>query len=578
MGRCVMGFHSVSEGRIDLSDNLIPDAERAGHEATAVDKHVAAAGPRDVGDLDDGAASRAEDAAVPDLPAALRVEGRGVEHELDLRLVLLCRRLVHCRAAGEEADHAATLREPLVAHKGRSPDLLGELPERLPRGEVDLLAGALRAPALGLHLGLKPVDVHRDPGRRRRLGRDLEREPKRVVQEEGVGPAEDAARAVAAGGLQELVELLLPALQRLREALLLAAHLLADPGRVARNVWVARAAERHDDLRQAVGEEFGDPENAALHDDAPEKAPDHVAAADVGRKHAVGDEVHSGAAVVADDLEGGLLGLGGFAVVDAGEPRGLRHDGEYEVRLVVVRGSLEDLRHALEAHARVDVLVGERRRRSVLRPVELHENHVVELDEPRVVLEVGAVLAALGVQVVVELGARPARPRRPARPEVVLRPHAPDPRLGHADLVPPDGIGLVVLLEDAHPDTRFGEAKHLGGELPAPLDGLALEVVAKGEVAEHLEEGVVARGDADVLDVVGPDALLRRRRPRHRSRGLPEEDWLELQHPRDGQQHRRVLRHEAGAREPRVAPLLEEREESFSDLGPTQLRRRGTCC
>ena len=44
--------------------------------------------------------------------------------------------------------------------------------------------------------------------------------------------------------------------------------------------------------------------------------------------------------------------------------------------------------------------------------------------------------------------------------------------------------------------------KLLGEELPRERDRLFFEVVAEAEVAEHLEERVVARGDADVLEVV----------------------------------------------------------------------------
>ena len=51
-------------------------------------------------------------------------------------------------------------------------------------------------------------------------------------------------------------------------------------------------------------------------------------------------------------------------------------------------------------------------------------------------------------------------------------------------------------------------------ELPGPVDRLALEVVAEAEVAQHLEERLVERGPADVLDVAGADALLAGRRPR----------------------------------------------------------------
>ena len=80
-----------------------------------------------------------------------------------------------------------------------------------------------------------------------------------------------------------------------------------------------------------------------------------------------------------------------------------------------------------------------------------------------------------------------------------------------------------------------------------------LEVVAKAEVAQHLEERVVPRGDADVFDVVGADAALggggARDGPAVGARGLAQEYGLELEHACDGQQHRRVLRDQGGGRE-----------------------------
>ena len=53
----------------------------------------------------------------------------------------------------------------------------------------------------------------------------------------------------------------------------------------------------------------------------------------------------------------------------------------------------------------------------------------------------------------------------------------------------------------------------LGDQVPGKLDGLFLEIVAEREIAEHLEEGVMARGVADIFEVVvlaaGAHAFLR---------------------------------------------------------------------
>ena len=73
-----------------------------------------------------------------------------------------------------------------------------------------------------------------------------------------------------------------------------------------------------------------------------------------------------------------------------------------------------------------------------------------------------------------------------------------------------------------------------------------LEVIAEGEVAEHLEKRVVAARVADVLEIVvlaaGAHALLRGGRARVVALLQAEEDVLELVHARVGEQQRRVVR------------------------------------
>ena len=178
--------------------------------------------------------------------------------------------------------------------------------------------------------------------------------------------------------------------------------------------------------------------------------------------------------------------------------------------------ALLDHGHAVEAQARVDVLGRQRRERADRILVVLHEDEVPVLQEALVVAA-GEVVgrAPLQAAVEVELAARPARARRPRLPEVLLAGQQDDPRARDADRLPHrDGLLVgaeaerVVALVDRDPDVVGVEAEPVEREVPGVLRRALLEVLADREVAQHLEEGQVPGGRADVLDVDGAKALL----------------------------------------------------------------------
>ncbi len=127
---------------------------------------------------------------------------------------------------------------------------------------------------------------------------------------------------------------------------------------------------------------------------------------------------------------------------------------------------------------------------------------------------------------------------------------------------------LLVAAEDRDPDLVRVEPEAVQREVPGEPGGLLLEVVAEREVAQHFEERQVARRDADVLEVLGAEALLAVG-DRRRGRLLgAEEVRLERVHARDGEQRRRVVRrgNERRRRQPAVAVGLEEPQERLADL------------
>ena len=307
--------------------------------------------------------------------------------------------------------------------------------------------------------------------------------------------------------------------QRGAEALLLAGDDLRDELAVLDDLGVRLAHELDDALDEADEERVLDAEKTPVAHRAAQQAAQHVAAALVAREDAVGDQEGHRARVVGDDAQRGRRLLVG-AVVGAGDLLGERHEVAQDVGLEVRVHALQDRGDALEAHAGVDVLLGQRHERAVLGAVVLHEDEVPVLEVAVAVAAdraVRAVAAELRALVVVELRARAARAGGAGGPEVVLGAHAHDALGRHADLVDPDRLGLVVVLVDRDPDALRVEPEHLDRVLPRPRGCLGLEVVAEAEVAEHLEEAVVAAGGADDVDVGGAHALLhggRAREPR----------------------------------------------------------------
>ena len=96
-------------------------------------------------------------------------------------------------------------------------------------------------------------------------------------------------------------------------------------------------------------------------------------------------------------------------------------------------------------------------------------------------------------------------------------------------------------------DEQFilGQAVFLGDQVPSVLDGVFLEVVTKGKVAEHLEEGVVTRRVAHVFKVVvlpaSADTLLGGHGAVVGALFLTQKDVLELNHARVREHEGRVI-------------------------------------
>ena len=143
--------------------------------------------------------------------------------------------------------------------------------------------------------------------------------------------------------------------------------------------------------------------------------------------------------------------------------------------------------------------------------------------------------------------------------------------LGQAGDLLPKLERLVVVDIDGDQQPLGRHAEFFGHQLPGKLDRAFLEIVAEREVAEHFEEGVMARGVADIVEVVvlaaGAHAFLRGRRARIGALFQAGEDVLELHHPGIGEHQRRIVaRHERRTRHDLVPLAREKVEEVRPDI------------
>jgi hypothetical protein len=313
-------------------------------------------------------------------------------------------------------------------------------------------------------------------------------------------------------------------------------------------------------------------EAAAVEHGAADEFAQDVVAAGVAGQHAVADAEHGGANVVGDAAEGDAFARGADGRV--GFLR-LALDGlddrREEVGVEAGADALHHRGHALEAHAGVNVARRQRLEHAAVLALELLEDEVPDLAEPPATARGLAVrLAAADVRAVVveDFRARAAEAVRAElgairRPEVVVLAVAVDDFRVEADFLLPDRVRLVVLLVDADAQALGRDFHLLRHEFPGPEDRLALEVVAERKVAEHLEEGVMEGGAADVVHVAGAEAFLAGGGALEAGLAAAHELVFELVHARAGEEERFVLRRrdERVGSQDLVAALLEEPEE-----------------
>ena len=530
-----------------------------------------------VGD-DDLDAVAAHDAGVAELAARFAVERRLVED--DGHLVAGAR----CRDLGTVAHHRhdrALGPLGVVAKELRRADALADRePDRLGRGFTGTGPALARLGLLPLHGGVEGVEIDLDAALAQRILGQIQREAVGVVELEGglAGQLGAGIHALGRVGQQRQA-----AVERLQEAPLLQLQRLGDQRLGAHQLGIG-AAHLGDQRRQHLVEHrLACPEHLGVAHGPPHDAAQDIAAALVRRQHAVGDQEGGRAQVIGDDPVAGdavTLGARADGRLDAGDQR------LEQVDVVIVVDALQDRRDALQPHAGVD-----RRARQLdaivgAELLELHEDEIPDLDEAVAILVRAARRTAGDALAMVEedLRARAARAGLAHRPEIVGGRDADDAVVGQAGDLAPQRRRFLVLGIDRDQQPVGRQCEFLGDQVPGEFDRPVLEIVAEGEIAQHLEEGVVPGGIADIVEIVvlaaGAHAFLRGRGALIGPGLDAGEDVLELHHARIGEHQCRVVaRHERRRGHPLVIVLreiVEERGPDFVDA-THECDLRNTC-
>ena len=286
--------------------------------------------------------------------------------------------------------------------------------------------------------------------------------------------------------------------------------------------------------------------------------------------------------MVRDDAQGGVRVVV-VVVADAREFGHVLDEGLEQVGVVVGAHALTYARDAFEAHTGVDGGTGQGDAGAVGELLELHEHEVPDFEEAVAVALADAAVGAAGhVRALIEVDLRTgaAGAGIAHAPEVVLVAEAEDAFGRDARDLPPQFEGFVVVLVDGDVQLFLGQLQLFGDEGPREADGVFLEIVAEGEVAEHLEEGVVAGGAAHVVEVVvlaaHAQAFLGGGGAHVVAFFLPAENFLELHHARVGEQQGRVVAgNQRRGGDFGVAVFLEVVQKAASDFIGCQ--HRGSC-
>ena len=228
---------------------------------------------------------------------------------------------------------------------------------------------------------------------------------------------------------------------------------------------------------------------------------------------------------------------------------------------------LHHYRQPLQPHTGIDVLLLKLFVIALAVPVKLGEDVVPYLHIPVTVTAhaTGRLAAAVLLAPVIIYFRTRSTWACPMLPEIVAGsrlgiPVKPlDPVCIDTDLIMPDRKRLFILTINGRIQTIRRQSQHIRQILPCPMDRLFLEIIAKGEVAEHLKKGQMPGCLADIIDIPCTNTFLAGAHPPFRRYLLTGEIGLQRRHSRvDQKQTVIIVRHQRKTRHGQVFLALKK--------------------
>ena len=163
--------------------------------------------------------------------------------------------------------------------------------------------------------------------------------------------------------------------------------------------------------------------------------------------------------------------------------------------------TLQNRGNPFKPHTRINGRLRQRCIDPVSRTIKLHEYEIPNLDKAVSTFIFGAWRATKNIRTMVikYFTTRTTRPRVTHCPKIIFRPNPPETCFRYTDVVQPDARRIVIVFINCDPELFCWQPENLCEQLPRVLDRIALEIIAKTEIAQHLEEGMVPRGIAYVF-------------------------------------------------------------------------------